>query len=133
MQALRGYVCQEGQALCWVPNSLQSVCMEPVPAGAVGLFRGGNPGLGKFLDRLVVSNSMRAGAVGLYLALTGKRLSKPADLLSIGLATHHVKADRLKQLEEALGLRTLKRSSTKAAALSGLEPMLQQFNVSPFS
>jgi len=71
-----------------------------------------------------------AGAVGLYLALTGKRLSKPADLLHTGIATHFVKADRLHQLSEALGLRTLKRSATKASARSGLEPMLQQFNVS---
>ena len=73
---------------------------------------------------------MRAGAVGLYLALTGKRLSKPADLLRTGLATHFVRAERLPQLTQALGLHTLKRSSTKAAALSGLEPMLQQFDVS---
>ncbi len=74
---------------------------------------------------------MHAGAVGLYLALTGKRLSKPADLLRIGLATHFVKTERVPQLTQALGLRTLKRSSTKASALSGLEPMLQQFNVRP--
>lgn len=73
--------------------------------------------------------SLHAGAVGLYLALTGKRLSKPADLLRTGLATHFVRAERLPQLTQALGLRTLKRSSTKASALSGLEPMLQQFNV----
>ena len=72
---------------------------------------------------------MHAGAVGLYLALTGKRLSRPADLLRIGLATHFVRAERLPQLTQALGLRTLRRSSTKASALSGLEPMLQQFNV----
>ncbi len=70
-----------------------------------------------------------AGAVGLYLALTGKRLSKPADLLRTGIATHYVRAERLPQLSEALALRTLKRASSKALALSGLEPILQQFDV----
>ena len=71
--------------------------------------------------------------MGLYLALTGKRLSKPADLLSIGLATHYVKAERLPQLPQALALRTLKRSSTKAAALRVL-PARETFpNARPFS
>lgn len=78
---------------------------------------------------LGLSRTVLVGAVGLYLALTGKRLSKPADLLRIGLATHFVTVERLPQLTQALGLRTLKRSSTKASALSGLEPMLQQFAV----
>ena len=69
------------------------------------------------------------GGVGLYLALTGKRLSKPADLLRTGIATHFVKAARLPQLTEALGTRTLRRASSKSLALSGLEPILQQFDV----
>lgn len=72
---------------------------------------------------------MHTGAVGLYLALTGKRLSKPADLLRTGIATHFVRAERLPQLSEALALRALKRASSKALALSGLEPILQQFDV----
>ena len=72
---------------------------------------------------------MHTGAVGLYLALTGKRLSKPADLLRTGIATHFVRAERLPQLSEALALRTLKRASSKALALSAVEPILQQFDV----
>ena len=63
------------------------------------------------------------------MALTGKRLSKPADLLRTGIATHFVKAARLTQLTEALGTRMLRRASSKSLALSGLEPMLQQFDV----
>lgn len=81
-------------------------------------------------QRQSTRNILHAGAVGLYLALTGKRLSKPADLLGAGIATHFVRAERLPQLTVALGTRTLKRAVSKSLALSALEPILRQFDVS---
>jgi hypothetical protein len=43
-----------------------------------------------------------AGALGLYLALTGARLTSPADLLHARLATHYVPRDALPRLRAAL-------------------------------
>lgn len=37
---------------------------------------------------------MPSQALGLYLGLTGARVSSPADLLYLGLATHYVPADK---------------------------------------
>ncbi len=43
-----------------------------------------------------------AGALGLYLALTGARLTSPADLLHARLATHYVPRAALPRLRAAL-------------------------------
>jgi len=69
------------------------------------------------------------GAIGLYLALTGKRLSRPADLLFTGLGTHYIRAERLEQFKASLGNEVLQRASTKAVDLSSLEPKIQRFQV----
>lgn len=41
-------------------------------------------------------------AVGLHLALTGHRLTCPADLLHLGIATHYVHSSQLQPLRDAL-------------------------------
>ncbi|BDA49536.1 3-hydroxyisobutyryl-CoA hydrolase, mitochondrial [Coccomyxa sp. Obi] len=67
------------------------------------------------------------GAVGLYLGLTGKRLSAPEDLLYSGLGTHHVRVEQLPTLRDALVLAPLARHPDKAETLSQLDANLQQF------
>lgn len=55
------------------------------------------------------------GATGLYLALTGARLSTPADLLHAGLATHFVPAGAVAGLRQEL--RNAQLASEAAATL----------------
>ena len=50
---------------------------------------------------------MPAGALGLYLALTGARLTSPADLLHARLATHFVPHAQLPRLRAALAAAAL--------------------------
>ncbi|CCG08659.1 enoyl-CoA hydratase/isomerase family protein [Pararhodospirillum photometricum] len=63
-----------------------------MPETGIGMF----PDVGGtfFLPRL-------PGRVGTWLALTGARLKAP-DLLALGLATHHIPAERLDELKQAL-------------------------------
>ena len=70
-----------------------------------------------------------AGAVGLYLALTGSRLKSPEDLLYAGLGTHYVPSSQLPALRASLGER-LERVPDKQQGLeqmlTRLEPHTQQ-------
>lgn len=70
-----------------------------------------------------------AGAIGLYLGLTGKRLSAPKDLLYSGLGTHHVRVEQLPSLRDALVREPLARHSDKAETLRQLDGILQKFQV----
>ena len=63
-----------------------------MPETAIGFFP--DVGASYFLSRL-------PGGLGLYLGLTGARLS-PADALDVGLATHYVKAADLHAVRQAL-------------------------------
>jgi enoyl-CoA hydratase len=63
-----------------------------MPETAIGLFP--DVGTGWLLSRL-------PGAFGLWLALTGARL-RAADLLHLGLATHHVESGKVEALKDLL-------------------------------
>lgn len=70
-----------------------------------------------------------AGAVGLYLGLTGKRLCTPEDLLVSRLGTHYVRTEQLPALRDALISAPLKRHDDKRQTLSEVDTVLQQFQV----
>lgn len=76
-----------------------------MPETGIGLFP--DVGGGWFLPRF-------PGETGTYLALTGERLG-PADCLYTGYATHHVRADRLEELIEALRRADLSGDARAAA------------------
>jgi hypothetical protein len=71
-----------------------------------------------------------AGAIGLYLGLTGRRLSAPEDLLYSRLGTHQARAEQLPSLRDALVHAPLSRHADKRKTLYQLEVVLQKFQAS---
>ncbi len=68
-----------------------------------------------------------AGALGLYLGLTGRRLSSLSDLLYSRLGTHAARAEELPSLRNALVEAPLSRHADKRETLRQLDAVLQQF------
>lgn len=69
-----------------------------------------------------------AGAVGLYLALTGTRLKTPEDLLYAGLGTHYVPSKRIPELRQSLAkpLQPQSEQQTLQEVLDRIQPFTEQ-------
>lgn len=74
-----------------------------------------------------------AGAVGLYLALTGTRLKTPEDLLYAGLGTHYVPSKRIPELRQRLTkpLQRKDKQQTLQETLDRIQPFTEEVSCSP--
>lgn len=67
--------------------------------------------------------------MGLYLALTGHRLSSPADLLYAKLATHFVPSQEMEALRIELSTSPLPKQGTREANLDAVQTIVSRFEV----
>ncbi|KAG0587443.1 hypothetical protein KC19_2G165100 [Ceratodon purpureus] len=95
--------------------------MLAMPENGIGLF----PDIG-FAH--IAARSPGKGSVGAYMAMTGARVTNPADALYVGLGTHFVPTDKLSSLREAL-----RNHSSLDNAWEAVDEVLAGHHVTPES